>query len=325
MAGYFAAGIVRPRDVRTLRARAPEAPPLSRRRRPRTGARLPGVACRFERDEVEYLRRQPILCQRAGGVLRRVPALVPLRRRGVGLRRRDAGLPAAAAASGHGADPRGAARRDRAARHRRFPDDHCEQGGADRGGRRPAGPVVEFGGRRAHGTEAAMYAARAAYVAGCAATSNVEAGLRFRDPALGHDGALVGDDLRRRDGGVQGVLRAVRGEVGLPDRHLRHARGCAEDRRIGSAALGRPARQREHRRTEPQGAADSRRRRPQGDRHLRQRRPGRVQDRVVSFAGRAVGRFRGWDRAQHVARRAGAGRHLQARRGGAASARWSPR
>ena len=46
-------------------------------------------------------------------------------------------------------------------------------------------PVVEFGGRRAHGTEAAMYAARAAFVAGCAATSNVEAGLRFGIPLSG--------------------------------------------------------------------------------------------------------------------------------------------
>ena len=40
-------------------------------------------------------------------------------------------------------------------------------------------PVVEFGGRRAHGTEAAMYAARAACLGGCRATSNVEAGHRY--------------------------------------------------------------------------------------------------------------------------------------------------
>ena len=45
--------------------------------------------------------------------------------------------------------------------------------------------VIEFGSRRAHGTEAAMYAARAAYVAGCAGTSNVEAGLRFGIPTAG--------------------------------------------------------------------------------------------------------------------------------------------
>ena len=40
-------------------------------------------------------------------------------------------------------------------------------------------PVIEFGGRRAHGMEAAMYAARAACLAGCQATSNVDAGYRY--------------------------------------------------------------------------------------------------------------------------------------------------
>ena len=39
--------------------------------------------------------------------------------------------------------------------------------------------VIEFGGRRAHGTEAAMYAARAACLGGCRATSNVDAGYRY--------------------------------------------------------------------------------------------------------------------------------------------------
>ncbi|HVN87014.1 MAG TPA: nicotinate phosphoribosyltransferase [Candidatus Binatia bacterium] len=45
--------------------------------------------------------------------------------------------------------------------------------------------VIEFGSRRAHGTEAAMYAARAAYIGGCEGTSNVEAGLRFGIPTVG--------------------------------------------------------------------------------------------------------------------------------------------
>jgi nicotinate phosphoribosyltransferase len=40
-------------------------------------------------------------------------------------------------------------------------------------------PVVEFGARRAHGIEAGLHAARAAFLGGCEATSNVEAGLRF--------------------------------------------------------------------------------------------------------------------------------------------------
>jgi len=45
--------------------------------------------------------------------------------------------------------------------------------------------VVEFGTRRAHGPEAGVLAARAAYAAGCAGTSNVEAGQRFGVPIFG--------------------------------------------------------------------------------------------------------------------------------------------
>lgn len=46
-------------------------------------------------------------------------------------------------------------------------------------------PVIEFGSRRAHGVEAALYAARAAYIGGCEGTSNVEAGYRFGIPVAG--------------------------------------------------------------------------------------------------------------------------------------------
>lgn len=45
--------------------------------------------------------------------------------------------------------------------------------------------VMEFGSRRAHGPEAAVLAARAAYLAGFVGTSNVEAGYRFGIPVLG--------------------------------------------------------------------------------------------------------------------------------------------
>jgi nicotinate phosphoribosyltransferase len=45
--------------------------------------------------------------------------------------------------------------------------------------------VVEFGTRRAHGSEAGLYASRAAYVAGCSGTSNVEAGFLWGVPTLG--------------------------------------------------------------------------------------------------------------------------------------------
>ncbi|MCX8072703.1 MAG: nicotinate phosphoribosyltransferase [Candidatus Binatia bacterium] len=58
-------------------------------------------------------------------------------------------------------------------------------------------PVIEFGSRRAHGSEAAMYAARAAYIGGCIGTSNVEAGLRFGVPTYGtiaHSWVMSFDD-----------------------------------------------------------------------------------------------------------------------------------
>ena len=45
--------------------------------------------------------------------------------------------------------------------------------------------VVDFGARRAHGPEAGLLAARAAYIGGCQGTSNVEAGLRFGVPTFG--------------------------------------------------------------------------------------------------------------------------------------------
>jgi len=45
--------------------------------------------------------------------------------------------------------------------------------------------VVDFGSRRAHGPEAGLLAARAAFLGGCLGTSNVEAGLRFGIPTYG--------------------------------------------------------------------------------------------------------------------------------------------
>jgi nicotinate phosphoribosyltransferase len=46
-------------------------------------------------------------------------------------------------------------------------------------------PVVDFGSRRAHGPEAGVLAARACYIGGCDATSNVEAGYRYDIPTMG--------------------------------------------------------------------------------------------------------------------------------------------
>ena len=46
-------------------------------------------------------------------------------------------------------------------------------------------PVVEFGGRRAHGIAAAELGARAAFIGGCSGTSNLSAGRRFDIPVSG--------------------------------------------------------------------------------------------------------------------------------------------
>ncbi len=45
--------------------------------------------------------------------------------------------------------------------------------------------VIEFGSRRAHGTEASVLGARAAFIGGCAGTSNAYAGQRFGIPVHG--------------------------------------------------------------------------------------------------------------------------------------------
>ena len=58
-------------------------------------------------------------------------------------------------------------------------------------------PVIEFGTRRAHGTEAGLMAARASYIAGCSGTSNVEAGYLFGLPNFGtlaHSFVMMFDD-----------------------------------------------------------------------------------------------------------------------------------
>ena len=58
-------------------------------------------------------------------------------------------------------------------------------------------PVIEFGGRRAHGAEAAIEASRATYIAGFEATSSVEAGRSYGIPITGtmaHSFVLAEDD-----------------------------------------------------------------------------------------------------------------------------------
>jgi nicotinate phosphoribosyltransferase len=67
--------------------------------------------------------------------------------------------------------------------------------------------IIEFGTRRAHGSEAGLLAARAAYLCGCVGTSNVEAGFLFGIPVFGtlaHSFIMSFDD---EDEAFQAFLR----------------------------------------------------------------------------------------------------------------------
>lgn len=70
-------------------------------------------------------------------------------------------------------------------------------------------PVIEFGSRRAHSPQAGLYAARAAYIGGCAGTSNAEAGMRFGIPVFGtaaHSWVLSFDNEREAFAKLQALL-----------------------------------------------------------------------------------------------------------------------
>ena len=72
-------------------------------------------------------------------------------------------------------------------------------------------PVVEFGSRRAHSPEAGILAGRAAYIGGCAGTSNTEAGMRFGIPVFGtaaHSWTMSFPDEEQSFRALQNVLGA---------------------------------------------------------------------------------------------------------------------
>lgn len=97
--------------------------------------------------------------------------------------------------------------------------------------------VVDFGSRRAHAPEAGCFAGRAAFLAGCAGTSNVEAGRRFSIPVFGtsaHSWVLSFPDERTAFERLQALLGEF--TVQLIDTH-----DTVEGARI-AASVGRPLR-----------------------------------------------------------------------------------
>lgn len=69
--------------------------------------------------------------------------------------------------------------------------------------------VIEFGTRRAHTPEAGVLGARAAYIGGCAGTSNVLAGFRYGIPVMGtsaHSWVLAFDSERQAFTQLQQLL-----------------------------------------------------------------------------------------------------------------------
>ena len=101
-------------------------------------------------------------------------------------------------------------------------------------------PVVEFGTRRAHTPEAGMLGARAAYIGGCAGTSNTLAGFRYGIPVMGTAAHSWVMSLSLRDGRLpQAAARAGRVHRAT-DRYLRHAGRRAPRGETGRPAVGRP-------------------------------------------------------------------------------------
>jgi len=88
-------------------------------------------------------------------------------------------------------------------------------------------PVLEFGLRRAQGLDGGLAASRAAWVGGCAATSNVMAGRLFGIPVSGthgHSWVMAFDDELSA---FRAYAEALPNNCIFPGRHLRHPRGRA--------------------------------------------------------------------------------------------------
>ena len=280
MAGYFASG-VHDRRRSSCTCETCRAPLVPRGGRPRAGARLPRDPLVHAATRSSTCAACRCSCRCAARVLRRVPAVVPLHGRRVGGAGGHAALRPRADAPGDRADYRGAAGGDGAAGHRSASRrrSRARRRGSSR--RRPGRPVIEFGSRRAHGTEAAVPALPGRPTsAGCAGHVERRGRPSLRHPGLRDDGALVGDVVRGRGWRRSRASTTLYGDrsmllIDTYDTLAAAPKLAASGLRPGwvrldSGDIGR---------TQPAGAGDPRRRRPRRHAHLRQRRPRRAQDR----------------------------------------------
>ena len=145
-------------------------------------------------------------------------------------------------------------------------------------------PLIEMGSRRTH-EQAAVAAARAAYLAGFAGDLEPRGAAPLRRPRAGtsaHAFTLLHTDPRRarRAGGVPGPGRRARRRHHPARRHLRHHHRRGQRRRRRRPRTGRgPHRLRRPRRAGPAGARTARRPGRHPDPHRRLERPRRVRHR----------------------------------------------
>ncbi len=149
----------------------------------------------FDEDDIAYLRGRKMFSE---GFLR-YRAELQIHRRHLGRPGGDADLPERADHDGPRPGHRGADRRDVSAADAEpsEPDRHEGQPRDPRGAK--GRTVLEFGSRRAQGSDAAVLGARAAYIGGCKGTACTLTDRALRRAGRRHDGPFVGADVRHRN------------------------------------------------------------------------------------------------------------------------------